>query len=336
MQCNSALGYVLRVCQAACPKLAAAATASVLMIGGAYAADGARAYFALPDGTNDLEFTADFLQTEIDGSTINSFTVTPSYTRTLDIFGDSGTFLIGLPIGALNASFNEMGTIVDMSTSPAQGDAFVGATLGLIGSPSLTPMAYAQFKPGFAVSVATKLFLPTGDYDSTRPLNLGQNRWSLQTSLPISYVLGGSLLDPQLTTFEIEPSVQVFGDNDRPFGGPTVTSEAPLFGLESHVTHSFSHTVWASLDESAEFGGETSANGVGNNDAQQAVSLGATLGLVLSQSVDLRVNYQQQVYSNTPGNTTREFVATTAFPFSRRARRLNRRSLAAVHWRRRG
>jgi hypothetical protein len=291
------------------------AIVSVPMIASAHAQDGARAYFALPAGTNDAEMTATFLQTEVGGSAFDSFVLTPSYTRTLDVLGDTGTVLIGLPVGGLNASLNTPGGLIGLNADPAQGDLFVGGTLGLFGSPSLSPMVYAQYKPGLTASLATKLFLPTGDYDSGRLLNLGGNRWSVQTSLPISYVLGGSLLDPQLTTFEIEPSVQIFGDNKDAFGPASVTSQAALFEVESHITHNFGHAVWASLDGSAEFGGETSSDGVANGDAQQSLSLGATLGLTLSQSVALRLNYEEQVYSNAPSTASREFTATSAFLF---------------------
>lgn len=296
-------------------KFVVAGIASAMVINGAHAEDGARAYFLLPSGTSDIDLTATFLRLESNGSVFDSSVVTPSYRHSVNVSGDAATFLIGLPIGSLSASLNTPVGTVNLATNPAQGDLFVGATLGLVGSPALTPMEYAQFRPGLAISVSTKVFLPTGNYDSSRLLNLGQNRWSIEASLPISYVLGGSLLDPELTTFEIEPSVQIFGDNKEPFGGPTMTSQAPLFGVESHVTHNFTHTVWASVDGSAEFGGETSVNGVASGDAQQSVSAGATLGLSLTQSIALRLSGEQQVYSNMPGSARRTFMATSAFLF---------------------
>ena len=77
---------------------------------------------------------------------------------------------------------------------------------------------YFQYKPGLQASVESKLFLPTGDYDPDRIVSLGQNRWTLEAGLPITYVLGDTMLDPSLTTFEVRPVVLVFGDNDDVFG----------------------------------------------------------------------------------------------------------------------
>jgi len=296
-------------------KILVATIAFILTISGAYAQDGARAYFPLPAGTNDIDLTATFSQLEYQGSIFNSFVITPSYRHSFDLFGDAATFLIGWPVGKLSASVNSPVGPIDLETDPAQGDFFVGGTLGLLGAPALSPLEYVQFQPGLAVSVTTKLFVPTGAYDSNRLLNLGGNRWSLQAALPITYMLGSSILDPGLTTLEVVPSVQIFSDNEDAFGPVNVFGQAPIFAVEGHITRSFGQGLWGAVDGSAEFGGETSADGSLNGDAHQAVSLGATFGLSLSPSVAVRLNYQEQVYSNISSSDSRRFMATSAFLF---------------------
>jgi len=296
-------------------RLMLAAMVSVLMSAGAHAQDGARAFHLLPENTNVISLTATHVHTERDGNDFGATVVTPSYQRSIDVFGNAGTLLIGLPVGSLSASLATPLGSVELDTDPAQGDLFLGAMLGLIGSPTLSPMDYAQYKPGFRASVAARLFLPTGDYDSSRFLNLGGNRWSLQASLPISYVLGDTMIDENLTTFEIMPVVQIFGDNDDPFGPAGVVSQDPLFALEGHVTRNFGRTLWASLDGTYKRGGETSADGVANGDAQESLSLGATLGLSLSPSLALRFSYDEVVHSNVANSATRSFRATSAFRF---------------------
>ena len=293
-------------------KLMLAAIASLLMIAGAQAQDGARAFFPVPAGTNDIDLTATFSQLETSTSVINSAVFTPSYRHTFDLGGDAATFLIGLPVGTVSGT---LFGVLDVDAPVAQGDLFVGGTIGLLGAPALTPMAYAQNPVGLSVSLSTKLFLPTGAYDSNNYVSLGQNRWSLQASLPISYVLGGSLLDPQLTTLELVPSVQVFGDNPDSPKSHAVTSQAPIFGLEGHVTHNFNPAVWAALDAYAQAGGETTIGGFAQGNAEQSLSLGATLGFSLAPSVAVRLNYQEQVYSSISGNDSRRFMATSAFLF---------------------
>ena len=296
-------------------RLLLSAIASVLMITGALAQDGARAYHLLPQDTNIISLTATHLHTDIDAGVFDVNVLTPSYRRSIDIAGNAGTILIGMPVGGLSASLNTPVGTIDLDTDPVRGDLFVGAALGLLGSPSLAPAEYAQHKPGLRASVAARLYLPTGDYNSKSILNLGSNRWSLQATLPISYVLGDTMVDPDLTTFEIMPIVHIFGDNTDPFGPANVASQDPVFALEGHITRNFGRSFWASLDGTYEIGGETSSDGVANDDAQEALALGATVGLSLTQSLTLRLSYDEVVYSSEPNLKARGFRAISAFRF---------------------
>ena len=132
----------------------------------------------------------------------------------------------------------------------------------------------------------------------------------------MSHTLGDFISRPAgLTTFEVMPTVQIFGDNPDAPMTHAVMSQAPLFGLEGHITRNFNPAVWAALDAFAQVGGETSSNGVANGDAQETLALGATLGVSLAPTVAVRLSYQEQVYSSKANNASRRFMATSAFLF---------------------
>ena len=302
-------------------RIAIAAMASASMVTGALSWDGARAYHLRPEGSSDISLTTTLLH----GEGVKNFgagdeafeldvgVVTPAYRHTLDIMGNAGTVLIGMPLG--NVSFNTSLGTIDVDTDIAQGDLFVGGVFGLVGTPSLSLMEYVQHKPGFQASVAGRLFLPTGDYDPNRAVSLGQNRWTLEASVPITYVLGESMIDPELMTFEIRPVVVIFGDNDDPPGPATVMSQDPIFGVEGHITRNFGNSVWAALDGYYETGGETSFNGVAQGDGLETLAFGATLGLVLSPNVALRLSYRELVYSSAPEASGRSLEIAAAYLF---------------------
>lgn len=298
-------------------RIALAAVASASMVSGALSWDGARASHLRPAGASDISLTGTFLHAvgTIDlgpvASELDVGVMTPTYRHIFDVMGNAGTVLIGLPLGGMSLQ------PVDVDSGIAQGDLVLGGSLGLVGMPSLGLMEYVQHKPGFQATAAAKLFLPTGDYDPNRMVNLGQNRWSLEVSLPITYVLGDTMIDPELTTFEIRPVVQIFGDNEDPFVliPANATSQAPIFGVEGHITRTFSNSVWAALDGYYEIGGETSWDGVPQGDGKETLALGATLGLVLSPSTAMRLSYREQVYSNVPDSSSRTLEVTSAFLF---------------------
>lgn len=299
-------------------RIAVAALASVSMVSSALAWDGARAYHLRPGGASDISLALNMIHVEnnigmLGDTTLDVGVLTPTYRKTFDVGGNVGLVLIGLPIGGM--TFDSLAGTVD--TGIAQGDLVLGAALGLAGMPALAPMDYAMHKPGFQAMVEGKLFLPTGDYDPNRMVSLGQNRWSFQASLPISFALGDNMIDPELTTFEVRPVVQIFGDNEDPYvlTPANVVSQAPIFGVEGHITRNFGNSVWAAVDAYYETGGETSWDGVAKGDGLETLALGATLGLVLSPNVATRMTYRHTVYSSDPDLSGQALEITAAYLF---------------------
>lgn len=302
-------------------KLVLATAASASMVTGALAWDGARAFHLRPENSSDISLTMTMLHAEgtidlggfVDATDLDVAVVTPSYHHIFDLSGNAAAFLIGMPIG--NVSFATSGGAIDVDTGIAQGDMFVGGVLGLVGMPALSRAEYYQHVPGFQASVESKLFLPTGDYDPDRIVNLGQNRWTLEASLPISYGMGDTMVDPELMTFELRPVVVIFGDNDDPYGPASTMSQAPVFGVEGHVTRNFGNSLWAAIDGYYETGGETSYDGVAQDNAIETLAVGATLGIVLSPQVAMRFSYRGLVHSNVEDASAHTLQVTSAFLF---------------------
>jgi hypothetical protein len=292
------------------------------MVTGALAQDGARAYQLLPKDSKLISLSFQALHSVrtdpspgVFESTVDVYVVTPTYIQLLDIGGNTGAFMIGLPIGTVEASADTMMGLVEDSTDVAQGDLVLTGVIGLVGSPALTLQEYVQYQPGLQLGLVGKLNVPTGAYDESEQLNIGSNRWAAQIGVPITYVLGKSMLDPELMTFELMPSVRLYADNTDAYGPTDVLSQDPLFALEGHITRNFNPMIWASLDSYVKIGGETYADGVSNDDAQQSLALGATLGVNLSPQIQVKVAYDQVVASNLDDATDSNFKLTSYFKF---------------------
>jgi hypothetical protein len=184
---------------------------------------------------------------------------------------------------------------------------------GLLGAPALEEKDYEAYRPSFAVNLITRLYLPTGSYDRTAPVNLGDNRRSLQLGVPLAYYLGDSLLDAALTTFELIPSVTWYGVNDEPRRG-TRSSEAPLLQLEGHITRNVNPALWASLDAIFLRGAETTTDGVSDKNEQRSFSLGISASVAVSDTVAATVSYTDEVSRN--GNSAKGRVIRLLAEFS--------------------
>jgi hypothetical protein len=269
--------------------------------------DGARAYQLAPVGTQMLTaygIVTHGNQSTMPGSVIRGSDVdvqvgVVQYTEVFDVGGHATALFGVLPYGEVKATVKLPGQDIT-STSKGLGDAQLGIAYGLIGSPALTPEQYVQQRPGFSLGVLGKLFLPTGEYDSHKAVNLGTHRYALELGLPTSYALGESYLDPSLTTFELLPAVIVYGDNDSPYGADR-SSQKPLYGGEAHLTHNFGPAFWASADALFWRGGETRTDGVDDDNQQRSLSLGVTAGVNLNRTSSLKMTYGEAVERNEDG-----------------------------------
>ncbi len=236
------------------------------------------------------------------------------YTRTFSVNGNLGAAFAALPYANIKGEV-PLGSGTVSASDRGFGGAILGGVIGLVGSPALSGKEFASYDPGFQLGLVGKLFLPTGSYDPAKVISVGSNRFAAQLVLPITYSFGSSMADPNLTTFEILPSITVFGDNTDPSGGATVTGQKPLYSLEAHVTRNLGGSTWVSFGGIYNSGGETSTNNVWNNDPRESVGLGASISFAVASSTAVKVSYGEIVWRNDNGMDGKllRIVATRAF-----------------------
>jgi hypothetical protein len=269
--------------------------------------DGARLYMVIPDKTTITSMRVHHMHSNLaadpgnvaEGDHLDTTLIVFQFVQTLNIAGGQSSLFFVLPVSRIRPDGPQAGAALSESTS-GLGDAQIGFVLGVRGTPALAPAAYADHKPGLAVNLLGKVFLPTGNYDPSQSINVGANRWALRLGVPIVYAIGERMGDPHLATIEVMPTVTFFGKNDDPFGAET-SKQKPLFILEGHVTRGFTRNFWASLDMLWRRGAEVKIDGVDTGNFQRALSLGATGTFALSKSASLRLSYGSVVDRNQHG-----------------------------------
>ncbi len=238
------------------------------------------------------------------------------YTRTFSLYDHLAAAFVALPYAHIDGSVPIGGSVGTVSASDTGfGGIILGGIFGLVGSPALSGQEFAKHQPGFQLGLVGKTFLPTGSYDPDKVISVGSNRFAGQLVLPVTYSFGSSMVDPNLTTFEILPSITAFSDNTNPSGGATTTGQKPLFSLEAHVTRNISRTIWASFGGIYNYGGETSADGAWNNDRRESLGMGASVSFAATSSTSIKVSYGETVWRNDDGMDGKLFriIATYVF-----------------------
>lgn len=224
------------------------------------------------------------------GADTRSDVVVLRYARTFDLAGRQFTPFAILPMGRIKASQGPG----PATESAGAGDAQLGATVGLLGAPALDAGEYAAWRPAISMSLLGRLYLPTGAYTRSQPVNLGSNRFSVQLGLPTTFMGGQSFRDARLTTLEVLPTATFYGANDAPFGADKRT-QSPLFSVEAHLTRNITPRIWVSADVLYRNGGASRTDGVDNHDALHGWSAGGTAAFPIAGRTSLAVTYEHVV-----------------------------------------
>jgi hypothetical protein len=274
--------------------------------------DGPRAYFPVPVGTNNLNLLGIFQNTNssldpataVKGADVNIDVGVLQYTRAFSLAGNASAVAVLMPFGQLRGQAILTGplgnnTIIRETKSSGIGDISLLGVFGIVGSPAMTRMQYAQHKPGFSLGGLVMITAPTGAYDDTKLLNLGTNRWSFRIGAPLGWAIGGSYLSPNLTTIEFVPSVTFYTANESPFRADRVSQNA-LFRLEGHLTHNFNRALWGSIDLTGNTGGQTTTDDVADNNSKTWMGAGITAGMNFSPAFGISATYGGIIAGNDP------------------------------------
>ncbi len=217
------------------------------------------------------------------------------YSRVLDFWGESGTLAVVLPYAWISASGQVEGQAKSVERS-GFADLGLRLSVNLLGAPALSLKEFRDYRQDTILGVSLMVTAPTGQYDSTKLINVGTNRWSFRPEVGVSKELGQWIL-------EGAASVAFFTDNNE-FLGNNVRQQEPLYAVQLHAIYNFNPKLWGALDWTYYFGGRTSVNGTLNEDLQSNTRWGATLGQSLDAHNSIKFYLNSGLYARTGTNFT--------------------------------
>jgi outer membrane putative beta-barrel porin/alpha-amylase len=213
-----------------------------------------------------------------------------AYVRSFDVGGQSAKFDVILPYSSFSAHALVDGEPRSRIMS-GFGDPRFRFSINLFGAPALSVKEFASYKQDLIIGASLQVSAPLGQYDDSKLLNLGNNRWSFRPELGVSKAWGP-------WTVEVAPSVTLFMDNPDFFNGKTF-AQAPIYLVRGHVMYNFESGVWASLDGTYFTGGRTTVNGMRGDNEQTNTRAGLTLGIPVDRHNSIKLNASTSITTRT-------------------------------------
>jgi hypothetical protein len=206
------------------------------------------------------------------------------YAHFFALLGRSANFSAALPY----VSGDLKGDVVDSPTEVHRagiGDLRLRGAINLFGLAAMTPAEFVRQPDRLSGGASLSVIAPTGQYDDTRFVNIGTNRWAAKPELGLSYPIGKWFT-------EASAGVWVFGDNDDFRGGHT-RSQDPLQVYQIHAGYNFRPGFWLAADYGRYIGGRTSVDGVANDDAQKNSRIGLVLSLPVAPGWSTKLGWSK-------------------------------------------
>lgn len=203
-----------------------------------------------------------------------------AYARSLDAWGKSAKFDAIVPGGCLDGSAEVNGAVQTRDVCGLIDPAF-RFSLNLYGAPALSLKEFASYRQDVIAGASLQVIAPFGQYDPTRLVNLGNNRWIFRPEIGISKSFGALSLELALDT-------SFFTTNHEFFGG-RVREQEPMHSAQAHLVYQFANGVWGALNTTYYTGGETTINGVKQDDRQRASRLGATMAIPVDRRNSIKL-----------------------------------------------
>ncbi len=225
-----------------------------------------------------------------------------SYYHSFKMFGHFANFTAALPYAVGNFQGDVQGEGRHIYRSGLL-DSTYRLAVNLKGGPPLEPAEFHKWHQKTLIGVSLKVVAPTGQYDPTKLINWGANRWAFRPELGYSRRRGKWVIDAY-------GGVWFYTLNSAYYTGRNQQSEKPIGAFEGHLSRDWKLRTWVSLDGNFWFGGTTSLNGILNEATRQTASrIGATGSIRLDKHQSLKLSYSDGTYIRFGGNYQNVSVA---------------------------
>jgi hypothetical protein len=154
----------------------------------------------------------------------------------------------------------------------------------LAGSKAMNASEFARAPRRTIVGASVTIVPPVGQYDPTKLVNLGSNRWAFKPEVGLSIPL-------QRWTLDTYAAVWMFTDNGEYFTGQSVRHQDPIVALQAHVVYTLARRAWLAGDMTWYGGGESSVDRSPASLPFRNTRFGGTFALPIGTRQSVKVGY---------------------------------------------
>lgn len=224
----------------------------------------------------------------LDNADIDVHSAVLAYAHSFAVWGRSAKFdAIGSYV-SLSGSADVAGQRQTRDVS-GWGDPRMRISINLHGAPALPLREIGRYRQDLIVGASLTAWVPVGQYDERRLINIGTNRWSLKPEIGVSQALGPWIV-------ELIGAAQFYEDNDD-FLTNRTREQDPVYSVQGGGIRIFSSGAWLALFATYFSGGRTSVDGIRGSDSKNNSRIGVTLTLPVNR------NNSFKLYANTGVST---------------------------------
>jgi hypothetical protein len=262
-----------------------------------------RAYLIAPVHSNAVTISYSFLDGDLlfDGTVpITDATARVNlsvfnFTHAMRFFGRTASVTASLPYGLGNFR----GTVLGDQTNAHRSGLFDSSyrfSVNLFGGPAMNTVDFRSWKQETLIGVSIRVVAPTGQYDPTKLINYGADRWGFKPEIGFSRRWGHWIFDTYAGLWFYTENHEFFSRNQFS-PGINVQRQDPIFAFEGHLSYDVKPRLWVSFDGNFWRGGRTSLNGIENPATLQKNSrVGGTLSFPVNKHQSFKVSYSRGAY----------------------------------------
>jgi hypothetical protein len=210
------------------------------------------------------------------------------------VLGRSASITVALPfaLGDLRGTVSGEGRAI---TRRGLADTVVRLAVNIAGGPALKVTEFVKTPAARSVlGASVKVLAPTGQYNPTRLINIGTNRWAFKPELGYTARAGNFVVDAFAGVWLFTANETFLVTENDPLGRRR--TQDPVAAFELHLSYDVKPRLWISVDLNYWRGGRTSIDGVeGALTLLSNSRIGVTGSVPLTRHQSLKVSYSDGV-----------------------------------------